>query len=404
VIAGTVVPANPVVFTCSNTAAVIKGRLFEYSTGAGTVQYFDASGTAGAQASATSLPVTAAAANTYTGGLAVVDYAANWSAAGSGQSWATPAGWTSDGTVNNLALTFSTYYQAGTGAGPVSATGTISPGSGGTMTAWAAGIATYYALAATPVSITTTSLPNGTSGAAYSAAVAVSGGAPAYAWAVTNGSLPGGLSLDPATGAITGTPTAAGTFSFTVTVTDSATQTATAAFTVVIADALTITTTSPLPAGTLGQPYTAQLDVAGGTGPYAWAITAGALPPGLAIIPLPSGPIGVPAGTITGAPLLAGTFTFTARVTDLRGATATAALAITVPAAAPLTILTKDLPPGKLGQPYAAAFTATGGVQPYHWSLTTGALPPGLTLNDDGTVTGTLLAAGAYHFTVTVTD
>src|SRR6266702_4341590 len=129
-------------FTSSNTSATIKGKLSEYSTPPGTVQFFDQSGTAGAQASATSLPVTAAAANTYTGCLGVANFAANWSVTGTGQSWTTPSGWTSDGSVNNLALNFSIYYQAGITAGPASVTGTIGPGTGGTMAAWAAGLAT----------------------------------------------------------------------------------------------------------------------------------------------------------------------------------------------------------------------------------------------------------------------
>src|SRR5262249_43042267 len=116
------------------------------------------------------------------------------------------------------------------------------------------------------------------------------------------------------------------------------------------------------------------------------AVTAGALPPGLA---LSTG------GVISGAPLLPGTYNFTVTVTDHIGAQASKALSITV-AAGPLVILTTALPPGRLGQPYAAQFTASGGVQPYHWTLISGSLPPGLTLNDDGSVTGKLLAAGAY--------
>ena len=80
--------------------------------------------------------------------------------------------------------------------------------------------------------VTTTSLPAATLGAAYSATLAASGGTPPYTWAVSSGSLPAGLSLNAATGAITGTPVAAGTFSFTAQVTDSAGQTATAALSI----------------------------------------------------------------------------------------------------------------------------------------------------------------------------
>src|SRR6266568_3661876 len=396
VIVGTIVPANPVVFTSSNTSATFKGKLFEYSTPTGTVQFLDQTGGAGAQASATSLPVTATAANTFTGGLAVVANAANWSVAGTGQSWTTPAGWTSDGSVNNLTLTFSTYYQTGITAGPASVTGTINPGSGGTMAAWAAAVATYYATAATPVAITTTSLSNGTVGTVYNAAIVASGGATPYLWALTSGTLPGGLSFG-TDGTITGTPTTPGLFSFAVTVTDSAGQTSTSSFVINVVTSLSVATTT-LPSGGVGSPYFQGLTAAGGSAPYTWAMITGGLPPGLAL----TGGNGPPAGTIAGVPLLPGVFTFTVKVTDRLGAQATAVLTITVVTGV-LQITTTSLPPGKLGQPYSAQFTATGGSGTYTWSLVSGALPAGLTLSSDGSITGTLQAAGHFSFTVQVT-
>ena len=407
VIAGTVVPAATATFTCSNPAATIKGKLAEYSSGTGTIQYLDQTGTASATVSATSLPVTAAAANTYTGGLAAAFFGAFWSVQPSGQGWTAPGGWTTDGTANNVSLSFAMYYQAGITAGPASVTGTITPGSGGTMTSWAASVATFYALAATPVSITTAPLPGGTAGIAYGpVTIGASGGAPPYAWAVTNGALPDGVLLDPATGILSGTVQASApgypfTYQFTVTVTDSATQTASAQFTITIAAALAITTAS-LPDGTVGQPYAQPVSAAGGSPPYLWQIVAGALPPGLAL----TSPFvqSVSDGTISGTPLAGGTYAFTVQATDTLAAAATAALSIHIPVTAPLVIETTALPPGRLGQPYSAQFTATGGNPPYTWALLSGSLPPGLTLNGNGTVAGTLLATGDFHFTVTVTD
>jgi hypothetical protein len=79
-----------------------------------------------------------------------------------------------------------------------------------------------------PLSVTTTSLPKGTVGSSYSATLAATGGTTPYTWKVTSGSLPAGLSLNAATGAITGKPTASGTSSFTVTVTDSSSPAKTA--------------------------------------------------------------------------------------------------------------------------------------------------------------------------------
>ena len=392
------VAATPITFTSSDSSATIKGKLAEYSTPPGTVQALDQTGVNAAASASNSPSVTASAANTYTGGLAVVNFGNSWSPQPSGQTWTAPGGWTGDGTGNNVALAFAHYYQTGLTAGPTAVTGTVNPGSGGTMTSWAAALATFYALPTTPVTITTASLPNGTPSVPYNATLAASGGATPYAWAVTSGTLPTGLSLS-TSGVITGTPSTGGTYSFSVTVTDASAQTATAPFTITIAGALSVTTSS-LPNGTLGAGYLQFLAATGGSPPYTWAIVAGALPPGLA---LTSGN-GPGAGTIAGTPLAAGTFSFTAQATDRLAATAAAALSITIPSTAPLTITTLTLAPGKLGQPYTAQFEATGGTPPYHWAVTAGTLPPGLALSDDGSVTGTLLALGDYPFTVTVTD
>lgn len=72
-----------------------------------------------------------------------------------------------------------------------------------------------------PLQITTTSLPSGTVGTAYSATLQASGGTPPYTWSISQGSLPAWATLNPANGAITGTPNAGGTTNFTVKVADS---------------------------------------------------------------------------------------------------------------------------------------------------------------------------------------
>src|SRR6516164_7764859 len=90
-------------------------------------------------------------------------------------------------------------------------------------------------------SITTSSLPNGTVGTAYSQALAASGGTGGYVWSVSAGALPTGLSLSTG-GTISGTPTAAGTANFTATVTDSSHQSASKALSVAVNPPLTVTT------------------------------------------------------------------------------------------------------------------------------------------------------------------
>ena len=130
------------------------------------------------------------------------------------------------------------------------------------------------------VAITTTSLPNGAPNAPYSATLTATAGVLTYSWNIVAGVLPPGLSLDPASGKISGTPTAQGSFPFTVKVTDFKGGTATKALTIAIGQFLVITTTS-LPGGALTQAYpSTTLAVDNGTPPYTWSIASGALPRG----------------------------------------------------------------------------------------------------------------------------
>src|ERR1035441_6173123 len=168
--------------------------------------------------------------------------------------------------------------------------------------------------------ITTSSLPAGTVGVAYSQALVASGGSPPYSWAVASGVLPAGLSLAPG-GTISGTPGTAGLSSFTVRVTDSASASATAALSLTINPPALGITTSSLLAGTVGVAYSQTLGASGGSPPYAWAVASGSLPAGLSL---------AAAGTISGAPGTAGSSSFTVRVTDSASVSATAALSITV--------------------------------------------------------------------------
>jgi hypothetical protein len=82
--------------------------------------------------------------------------------------------------------------------------------------------------------------PYGEIGAAYSDTLTPSGGTGPYTWSVSSGSLPAGITLDPATGTLAGTATAAGTFPFTVQVTDADGQPATEATTLVVAPSVAL--------------------------------------------------------------------------------------------------------------------------------------------------------------------
>ncbi len=136
-------------------------------------------------------------------------------------------------------------------------------------------------------------LPNGLVGVAYSAMITASNGLPPYSYAIAFGQLPDGLSIDPGTGAITGTPTNAGVFNFTVQASDSVSEVATEAFTITVVGRLQGSYALTFNGFDNGQPfYTAASFVADGNG----SITSGVLDQ--------TGPSGV-----TTAASLTGTYT-----------------------------------------------------------------------------------------------
>ena len=153
-------------------------------------------------------------------------------------------------------------------------------------------------------------LSNGTLGVVYAGTVTATGGTPPYTFSVSSGALPGGLSLNASSGAVTGTPTAAGSFTLTITVTDSQKQTAAKSFSITIAP----NAVSPLGIGgalsngTLGVVYAGTVTATGGTPPYTFSVSSGALPDGLSL--------NASSGAIGGTPAKSGAFTFTVGVSD----------------------------------------------------------------------------------------
>jgi hypothetical protein len=252
-----------------------------------------------------------------------------------------------------------------------------------------------------PLAITTTSLPAGNIGAIYGQPVETVGGFGPLTFSLTSGALPTGLSLDPTTGVIGGTPTATGNSSFTVRVADTSGQQATQNFSIRI-DPTTppqITTTS-LPAGTVGQSYNQRVQAAAGVGTLTWSIPVGSLPPGLTISSLTG-----PSVTISGTPTTQGTSNFTLRVTDTLGQFATQALSITVSLPNPPRITTTSLPAGTIGQTYNQAVLTEGGTGPLTFSIASGTFPPGLDLHSStGTIIGAPTATGNFPFTMRVAD
>lgn len=239
------------------------------------------------------------------------------------------------------------------------------------------------------LSITTTSLPVGARGLGYSSALQATGGAGTHVWSLASGSLPPGLSLS-SQGLISGTPTTAGSYTFTPQVT--AGTVATRSLTLTVANELSITTDT-LPSGATLAAYSTTFAASGGTS-YAWAVTDGSLPAGLALSS---------AGALTGTPTTAGASSFTVTVTDNFGRTESQAYTLVVSASPPLTITTSAVPEGEVGIAYTDLVQASGGVGARTWSVVSGSLPAGLTLDTDGTLHGKPTAAGPSTFTAQVT-
>ena len=150
-----------------------------------------------------------------------------------------------------------------------------------------------------------------------------------------------------------------------------------------------ISTTS-LPTAQLGTAYSTTLTATGGVPPYTWSLTSGSLPAGLTLNASTGAITGTPSAAVASTPL-----TFMATDSSKPALTQSAALALTVSAAS-LVISTSSLPNGQIGTAYSSTLAATGGVSPYTWSLTSGTLPAGLTLNaSTGAITGTPSAAVA---------
>lgn len=202
--------------------------------------------------------------------------------------------------------------------------------SGPVCDSWAAGSsgvtcdASMPSASGLPLTIVTATMPKGLVGKSYYfGGVYAAGGTPGYHYAVVQGKLPKGLKLAHGTGLITGTPTVAGTTSFTVQATDSGgSAPVTRAESITISPAVKVSVaTTTLKTAKVNRNYSTTLGAAGGTAPFTWSLTGGSLPAGLAL---------ADTGAITGTPTVSGTFPFTVQVVDSTTPTGTASAALTL--------------------------------------------------------------------------
>ena len=216
-------------------------------------------------------------------------------------------------------------------------------------------------------------------------------------WSVTSGTLPAGIGLNSSTGQLSGTPTAAGSYTFKIQVSDGS-QTDAQTYSITVVPQLTLAASSTL-AGEVGLPLSLKPTATGGQPSYTWSIDPSTpLPAGLAFDPA--------TGTISGQPAATGTYPLKLTVTDTLGLTKTADLRLAV--AAHLAITKKPLKHATVGDKYRATLRATGGVAPRQWRILGGRpgfLPAGLRLNaNTGVISGTPRKAGTYRLLFQATD
>jgi len=243
------------------------------------------------------------------------------------------------------------------------------------------------------ITISPATLPAGTTGTSYSQALSGAGGTGPYTFAVTAGALPPGLSLSSA-GLLSGTPTSAGSYAFTVTATDSLSASGPQSYTLSISPATISLAPVTLPAAVRAAAYSTTLTASGGTAPYAYSVTSGTLPLGLSLSA---------AGVLSGTPAATGSFTFTVAAVDANAASGSRTYTLSVDVGA-LQVAPLTLGDATAGVSYNSVLSGSGGTGPYSFAVTSGTLTPGLSLASNGVLTGVPSHVGTYTFTVRMTD
>jgi VCBS repeat-containing protein len=343
-----------------------------------------------------------------------------------GSPWASTESWSAGTFTQSPDLNVTRYDHAavllssGPFAGRIAVLGGFS-GNGGSRQAGQ----TFEFLDATPGQtgtpyITNPNLPDGARNTAYApVTLTVAGGQPPYTLSVLAPSaLPAGLTLGPNASnptcpaqAICGTPTAAGTFEVAIQIQDSNAPSHVGTSAVRIRINPLDITTAALANAYVSKPYSVQL-AATGVPPLTWSLLSGVLPNAPANNPTPGYTLTLNAnGTITGTPTrIVGQFndffTFTVKVVDSLGQSATRQLSINVNN--PFTILTSSIPDGLVTTGYTNCVIATAnGVSPFSFAVTGGTPPAGLAFQSSGTCFNgaqPLKDTGTYTFTVTGTD
>ncbi|MBS1789092.1 MAG: putative Ig domain-containing protein [Acidobacteria bacterium] len=245
------------------------------------------------------------------------------------------------------------------------------------------------------IDISPNAIPNARMGQSYSQQLTRTGGAASGTWSIVKGSLPSGLTLNPSTGLLSGTPTVSGNFNFSARFTDSNGCLGEIRYFLQVVVCPTIDLTpSTLSSATVGVPYSQQLGTTAGTPTFTFSLFAGSLPPGLTL-----SSSGLISGTLTSA----SSTNFTVRVTDAFGCIGNRTY--TIIGCNVVTVNPATAANGFAGQSYTQNFSQSGGAGTITWSVSAGALPPGLTQNTGtGAITGTPTVVGTFDFTARATS
>ena len=235
-------------------------------------------------------------------------------------------------------------------------------------------------------------LPAAVAGQFYSVTLTASGGASPYTFEpAMNSVLPLGMTLS-VTGVLSGIPTNAGTYRFTLAATDARGARGTADLVLEIRQAGIRIGPDVLPYPTVGTHYSVVFTAQGGTGPYRFALASGTLPTGLNL---------ASSGLLSGNLQQGGLYSFQIEATDTQGVKGQRDYELRV---SPIEVMPSTLWTAVVGKGYMVAFSASGGTPWYAYSLLSGDLPPGLALHGGSSLSGTPTTPGTFHFTIQARD
>jgi Putative Ig domain len=231
----------------------------------------------------------------------------------------------------------------------------------------------------------------------YSDSFVAINGTPPYHWSMPLGVLPNGLSMDSGTGHVTGTTTTYNIFTLSVTVTDSSSPPNSDTQHTFLEIDQHLQILGSLGPAYLGRPFAGSLASTGGAGPVTWTVLTGNLPPGLNL--------NSTSGAVVGTPTQLGSYNFTLQVASSGSPPFVVSQPFNLTVTPTPLVVGTPASTAPVNVPYHSQVSISGGTPPYAWTISSGALPLGLSLDaSTGFIDGTPTQNGTYNFKVKVTD